>query len=199
MKRFVLSIIAVCLVAGASVFAQTAPAQPGALPKVIRIYREEVKPGKGAAHVKTEAGWPKAFGKAGTTNYYLALRSVSGANEALFLEPHPSYASVEKADAAVDKNAALTAELNNLSEEDGAHLSNTRTLMLSLNEEISRPGSDLIAVMRYFVITTYRVRPGHGAEFIEARRLVKSVSTQNYAVYNVSSGAPRDLIARMDM
>jgi hypothetical protein len=38
--------------------------RPCAGAKVLQIFREQVKPGKGAAHETVEAGWPKAFAKA---------------------------------------------------------------------------------------------------------------------------------------
>jgi hypothetical protein len=57
-----------------------APAQPAAAPappKIIQIFREEVKPGKTAAHAKIEVGWPRAFAKAKWPVYYMAVTSVT--------------------------------------------------------------------------------------------------------------------------
>ncbi|MEP7271538.1 MAG: hypothetical protein ABI882_08525, partial [Acidobacteriota bacterium] len=80
-KNFPLIAAAMLFAVGAA-FAQT-PAEPEAPPKVLRIIREHVKPGMGAAHAKIEAGWPHAFAKAASTNYYIGLSSLSGANDAL--------------------------------------------------------------------------------------------------------------------
>ena len=33
-------------------------------PKILQIFIESVKPGKGGAHEKIEVGWPQAFAKA---------------------------------------------------------------------------------------------------------------------------------------
>ena len=54
-------------------------------PKVLRIYREEVKPGKVAAHEKVEVGWPQAFTKANYAVHYLAMTSMAGPYEAWFI------------------------------------------------------------------------------------------------------------------
>lgn len=192
MKFRVFPVVLVLALGTLAGMAQTQPEPP---PKVFRIYREEVKPGMGAAHAKIEAGWPKAFAKAGTDNYYIGVTSFSGANEALFFEPQESLASLEKMDAAVDKNVLLSAELEKLAEEDHNVLNNTRTMIASFNENLSRPGSEPFTNMHYIMVTTYRVRPGHNAEFTEFRSLVKSLqedtkAPNRYLVYNVNSGAP---------
>jgi len=181
------------LLSGVGVLAQTPPVNPP--PKVMRIYREEVKPGMAAAHAKIEAGWPKAFAKAGTDNHYIAATSFSGANEALFFEPQDSYAGMEAVDARVDKNAVLGAELERLGEEDSRVLNSSRTWIGALNEELSRPGNTPIHAMRFIVMTTYRIRPGQAAEFTEFRKLLKSIqestnAPNRYIVYNIASGAP---------
>ncbi|MBI4469102.1 MAG: hypothetical protein HY650_07265 [Acidobacteria bacterium] len=52
-----------------------------------------------------------------------------------------------------------------------------------------------IAQMRYFNITTIRVRPGHDAELAEARRIInaaheKASMDEHWATFQVVSGAP---------
>ena len=52
------SVVLLCLASGpASVVAQESGAGQ-APPKILQIYIESVKPGKGAAHEKIEVGWP---------------------------------------------------------------------------------------------------------------------------------------------
>ncbi len=191
MKRCVFLLVTAVLSAGGAVFAQT-PEPP---PRVIRVFREDVKHGMTAAHAKIEAGWPRAFAKANATNYYVALSSISGANEALFIEPHASYAAIEKVLSETEKNAVLTAELNKLAEEDSAVLNSSRTMIANINEELSRPSPHPFPTMRYVMVTTYRVRPGRGPDFTEFRNLIKSVNESGktgsyFLVYQVTSGAP---------
>jgi hypothetical protein len=74
--------------------------------KVLQIIREEVKPGKAAAHEKVEAGWPRAFAKAKWPTHYLAIQSMSGPTEAWFLVGYPSLAAWEKENQNADKATA---------------------------------------------------------------------------------------------
>ena len=164
-------------------------------PKVLRIFREEVKPGKAAAHEKVEVGWPQAFAKANYPVHYVAMTSMSGSNEAWFLEGNDSFASIEKAEQVVEKNTALRTELEKLGERDGELLSGMRTLITTYREDLSyRPGTSL-PQMRYMSVTTYRVRAGHDSEFVALRKIVnaaheKANIDEHWATYQVVSGAP---------
>ena len=59
---------------------------PTTQPAFLRIVREEVKLGRGAEHAKLEAGWPAAFERAKSPDYYLAMDSLTG-SEAWFVQP----------------------------------------------------------------------------------------------------------------
>jgi hypothetical protein len=62
MKNLSASLVAIVSLAGVSVaFGQ---ALPTTQPNYLQIYREEVKIGRSAEHVKVEAGWPLAYEKA---------------------------------------------------------------------------------------------------------------------------------------
>ena len=56
---------------------------PKTQPKILTIYREEVKVGRAAEHAKHEAGWPAAYEKAKSPIYYLALTSMTGPQRSL--------------------------------------------------------------------------------------------------------------------
>src|ERR1044072_1835097 len=75
---------------------------PSAPPAYMQIFREEVKPGRAGAHVQTEAGWPRAFGKAKIANNYLALTTMYGPNDARFVEGHGSIAELEAVNKAIE-------------------------------------------------------------------------------------------------
>src|ERR1043166_938578 len=66
---------------------------PTTQPKLLTIVREEVKVGRNAGHAKHEARWPAAFEKAKSTDYYLAMTSLTGPNEAWYLIPSESHAA----------------------------------------------------------------------------------------------------------
>jgi len=184
---------ATCLLVSAA--ARVTAQEPPPPPKILQIYREEVKPGKGPAHAKVEAGWPAAFAKANWPSHYLALTSLTGPSEAWFVSGWDSMAAWEKDTKAVEANAALTAELDALLEKDGELLSGGSGLLLSYREDLSNtPGVDL-SKMRYFRIITIRVRPGHENDFTGAVKIFKDAYKKAnislpWAVFRVEAGMP---------
>jgi len=169
---------------------------PSGPPKVLQIFREEVKPGKGAVHEKVEAGWPRAFANAKWPTHYLAMVSVTGPSEAWFVTGFDSLAAWEKDRQNTDKNTALTAELDQLGEKDGELLSGTRSIVAVYREDLSyRPAGIKIGQMRYFYVTTYRIRPGHENDFVAANKIVRAAHEkaevpESWAVFQVTSGMP---------
>jgi len=162
-------------------------------PKVLQIFREEIKPGKAAAHEVVEAGWPRAFASAKWPTNYLAVTSVTGPSEAWFFTGYDSFAAWETDTRNVDKNAGLKKELDQLEAKDGELRSGGRSLVAFYREDLSnQPNADL-PKMRYFRIITFRVKPGHEAKFGEAAKIVKAgyekaKLTQTWYAYQIYSG-----------
>ncbi len=185
-------VIAVALLWCLPVLAQTGSAGWPA-PKILQIYREEIKPGKAPAHEVVEAGWPRAFASAKWPTHYLAVTSVTGPTEAWFLTGYESFAAWEMDTRNIDKNAALKKELDQLEAKDGELRSGGRSLVAFFREDLSnQPNADL-PKMRYFRIITFRVKPGHEAHFGEAAKIVKAgyekaKLTQSWYTYQVYSG-----------
>ena len=193
-KRSLLASLVVCLLAGAL----PALAQQISPPKVLQIFREEVKPGKGAAHEKMEAGWPRAFANAKWPTHYLAMTSVSGPAEAWFTTGYDSLAAWEKDTWDVGKNATLTAELDRLSAADGELINSGRSIVASFREDMSYLTGNTapLGSMRYFYVTIVRVRPGHGSEYEEINKIVREAHQkanipERWAVFEVNYGMPR--------
>jgi hypothetical protein len=195
MKKSPLLLTALCgLAAVSAVQAQTAAAVPPP-PKVIQIYREVIKPGHVPSHAKTEAGWPAAFRKANWPSHYIAMTSYSGPSEAWFISGWDSYAAYEADGKAVEKNAVLQAELDRLSQADGEHIANMISMFATYREDLSYRASVNIPEMRYFAITTFRVKPGRGDDFAAARKIIqaaheKANMDEHWATFQVTSGAP---------
>jgi len=168
---------------------------PNPPPKVLQIYREEVKVGKGPAHVKFEKGFVAAMAKAKWPTHYLAMTTVTGPTEAWFLTGYPSFAAWEKDRADTDRNSVLTADLDRLVEKDGELLTNGRSLVAVLRDDLSAGSPVDVAKMRYFRIITFRVRPGHDNDFVDSVKIVKSAYEKAkvdlpWAVYQISGGMP---------
>ncbi len=198
MKRYLplMFVLSLLLSSAVATWAQTSPTTPGGPPKVLQIYREEVKPGKTAEHEKVEAGWPRAFAKAKWATHYLAIVSVTGPSEAWFLTGFDSLAGWEKDTRAAEKNTVLTAELGQLSAKDGELLSGGRGLVAVYRDELSyRTAGVNIGRMRYFYLTTVRLRPGHDIDFAEWNKIIKGAHEkadvpEHWAVFQVTLGMP---------
>src|SRR6185503_19668651 len=151
-KRTLVQAAVVGLALTSAVQAQT-PAATTPPPKVIQIYREILKPGHGAAHAKTEAGWPAAFRKVDWPSHYLAATSTSGPNEAWFISAWDSYAAYETDTRNVEANAPLLAEMDRLGTADGEHLQSSSSLFASLRDDLSYLAGVNVPSMRYFQVT----------------------------------------------
>ncbi len=197
MKKMISLGVLVCLVlsCAALAVAQSSTSMPGP-PKVLQIYREEVKVGKGAAHEKFEAGFVQASQKANWPTHYLAVSSISGPSEAWFLTGYDSVTAWEKDRQATEKNAALTASLDQLAEKDADFISGGRSIVALYREELSYRTSPVnLGQERYFYVTTIRVRPGHEADFVEANKIVRAAHEkasvpENWSVFQVTIGMP---------
>jgi len=192
-KRTIGLLGATCLLVSAA--ARVTAQEPPPPPKILQIYREEVKPGKGPAHAKVEAGWPAAFAKANWPSHYLALTSLTGPSEAWFVSGWDSMAAWEKDTKAVEGNTALSAELDALQEKDGELLSGGSGLLLSYREDLSNTPNVDLSKMRYFRIITFRIRPGHENDFMSAVKIVKDAYRKAnislpWAVFQVTAGMP---------
>jgi len=194
MRKSLMILFATCLLAAlaSQALAQTPPPPP----KVLSIFREDVKAARGTAHEKLEAGYVAAMRKAKWDTYSLGLSSLSGVGDAWFLTGYPSLEAMETDRRNIDKNAALSAEFERLDEQDAQFRTNQRQMIARFADDLSYQPSVDIPHMRYFDVITFRVRPGHEAQFGEAARLIRDAymkaKTPNvhWATYAVMSGAP---------
>lgn len=185
--------IGAALLFGTSAGGRAAAPEPPPPPKILQIFREEVKPGKGPAHEKFEAGWPAALAKADWPSHYLALTSMTGPTEAWFITGYESVAAWEKDINALESNKAVTANVDALSEKDSEFLSGASSLLLTLRPDLGNGPNVDISKMRYFRILTFRVRPGHDGDFSGAAKIVKDAYakakiTLSWATYQVTAG-----------
>lgn len=192
MKRSISSLFAVCIAAASTAHAQ-APAGP---PKVLMIYREEVKPARGNQHTAVEAGFAQVWSKAGAQPY-LAMTAVTGsATDALFISAYPSWEAVDKDMAAFDKGSS-TLEFAALSKQEADLITNAKQTLASYREDLSYNADKISAMVphsRYAWIRTTRVKPGHGPDFVEMQKaLIKAHSDakmdESWATFQVVGGA----------
>jgi hypothetical protein len=165
--------------------------QPSAPPAVLRIFHEDIKEGKGAAHEKTEAAFMQAAGKANYPAHILALTNITGTSQAVFLEGHDTFASIEASQAVIDKP-----EFGALDAADAELRTSQRSMLAAYRADLSYAAAKAnLPKTRFFSIETIQVREGQGQKFEELVKLLvsaaeKSRDTQPVATYEIVSGAP---------
>jgi len=196
MRKLILLSVVMCLVLSCAAAAFAQSTSVGNPPKVLQIFREEVKPGKSAAHAVVEAGWPAAFARANWPTHYVAMTSTTGPSEAWYVTGYESFAAIEKDQQAVEKATVLNATLEQLSARDGELLSSTRSVTAVHRPDLSyRSGSVNVAEARYVRVATVRVRLGHGDTFVERQKAAmaahdKANTGAHWTVYEVVGGMP---------
>ena len=168
---------------------------PATQPTVLTIYREDVKYGHNADHETLEAGWPAAFAKAKSPYSYIALTSMTGANEAWFLAPYADWKALGDSYKLESADAVLAAELARLSKADAEHVSNARSIHLAGRPDLSGGTFPKVAASRFYEITFFRVRAGHEREFEELAKVFKAAYEKaapqtSYRIYQVVAGIP---------
>lgn len=184
-----------CGAAPAAAAAQAA-GLPTAQPTLVTIIQEEVKVGRAADHAKIEAGWPAAFGKANSPDYYLAMVSLTGEPRAWYIIPSASNAAYGEQMARYDKDAAMTAELARLSRADAEVLDGTRTVQALARTDLSMGAFPDLAKQRFWEISVFRVRPGHDSDFETAAKAYiaaaqRASPSAQFRTYQVIAGMPQ--------
>jgi hypothetical protein len=168
---------------------------PTSQPKYLQIFREEVKLGRNADHEKLEAGWPAAFERAKSTDYYLAMVATTGTNEAWFVIPQESNAAVDASMRRQAANKQLTMELERLGKADADMLTNVRSLIAMARPDLSYGAYPDIGKQRFWEITWFRVRPGHEQQWEGAAKAYvaatkRTVPGTSFRVYEIAAGMP---------
>jgi hypothetical protein len=190
--------------------AQGGPMPP---PPLMMFYREEVKPGHGAAHAATESAWGRVLAKGKSTDHYLGMTSLTGPSEAWFIMGYASYADWEAKQNEGDKNPALKKEIEAAAQKDGEHLSGTRSFLAAYRKDLSYGPPVEIGKMRYFRIRTFRIKQGMGRAFEDGVKTAlaayeKSRHPGSFAFYEVEAGTwsptfivlrPMKSLAEMDL
>jgi hypothetical protein len=172
------------------------PGQPEP-PAVVRVYVEQLKPGKAVAHETSESAFARAFAKANYPTHYLALSAMSGPEEVWFVEEFASFADVEKSLKAAEA-PALKSDLKAAWAADGELLSGARSLMGVYRKDLSYRGEEAMAGLaktRYVNVITVRLKTGSEPRLIstigELQKIYNNAEvTMPVVVYQVISGAP---------
>ena len=190
MKKSLLMFVVLVLSACSAVMAQTVPDSHGP-PKVLYIVREDIKPGMMPAHTKHSANFVSIFGKLQTPNYRIALVPIAGSeNEVVYLTGAETFAELEGMLQATDKKMGAATgmaktDLARLQGEAPQLHSAMRDLLAVYRPELSFNPGVILPQMRYFSITTVRLKPGKDAEYAEYIQKVINVARTKAKVENV--------------
>jgi hypothetical protein len=182
----------VCLAYATSASAQGVPTSQ---PNYLTIIREEVKLGRAADHERIESGWPAAFEKASSPDYYLAYVATTGRNEAWFVVPYDSHKAMGDSMKRESGDAALAAEMKRLQRADADVLNSIVVMQAMARKDLSMGAFPDLAKTRFIEITIFRVRPGHERGFEGAAKAYGSAAKRSapdtsYRVYEVMAGIP---------
>ncbi|MEO7540273.1 MAG: hypothetical protein ABIV21_09605 [Pyrinomonadaceae bacterium] len=193
MKTYLLFSLTLCVFAFNS---SPAVAQASGPPKIFLIVREEIKTGMMGPHSREANNVVQIYAKANSPHHRLAMVPVAGnENEVMYFWGYDTFAEMEKSNAYLD-NLSVTYKADfdrNRHEGEDYHVSQRDSIAV-LREDLSyRPGAD-IGHMRYLRVQTIRVKPGHQADFEEARKIINAAHEkvkidENMAVYQMVGGA----------
>jgi len=163
---------------------------PTTQPSMVTIIREQVKVGRAAEHARIEAGWPAAYGRTNSPDYYLAMTSMTGTPEAWYLIPSANHAAYAET---MRRDAAMSDELDRLSRADAEVLDGVRTIQGMARPDLSMGTFPDLAKQRFWEISIIRVRPGHEQEFDAAAKAYaaaaqRSAPNTQFRVYSVIAG-----------
>jgi len=168
---------------------------PTSQPNLIQITREEVKTGHNAMHSAFEAGWPAAFAKAKSPNYYLAMVSLTGPNEAWYVSPYASHAALGESMKLENDDKALSTELARLQKGDADHINSVRTIQAVARTDLSYGAFPDMGLARFWEVTTFRVRPGYDEAFANVAKTYAAAAKRaapgmSWRTYEVMAGIP---------
>ena len=172
-----------------------AQGMPTSQPGILTVIVEELKPGMDAEHEANEAGWPAAFGKVNSAYNYLAIESMTGSPEVWFMSPYASFAAEGESMKQSQDNPALAAEQARLWRADGQYLEGTYTFQAMARPDLSYGAFPDLAMVRFYDITTMRVRLGHeqaweAAAKVYVEQMKRAAPGSSYRVYQVTAGMP---------
>lgn len=201
MKKCLFLFALVLLVSVCSpVLAQTPP--PMGPPPVLLIVREDIKPGQMPAHNKHSASFAQIFGKLQTPSYRIALVPVAGSeNDVVYITPLQTFAQMEQTQRDTDKkmsaaSGAIRSELDRLEKEAPNLHAGMRDMFTIYRPELSYDAGVDITKMRYFAVTTVRLRPGQEDQYAEYVRTLANVAREkakaelHIAAFQVIAGSP---------
>ena len=142
---------------------------PAGPPKLLRIYREDIKEGKGSAHAKVETRWAQTLARLKYPANLIAMISMTGNTQAWSLEAHESFADIGNTDTFYI-NPANRPDIDAMEAQDAEFRLASRTLIAVFRSDVSsRPAQLMQDVSKapFMSVVIIRIHPGREREFTE--------------------------------
>jgi hypothetical protein len=138
-------------------------------PPILKIVREDMKPGTGAAHEKNEAAFAQAFRATSFPNYF-GWEALTGQTQVWFLEGFANYAGIEAA-MKIMGTEPLRSTLGSLEVKDSELRTGERTTLARYRKDLSYLPEPLnLAKTRYVWVDIVKIQTGHAEEYREMRK-----------------------------
>jgi len=171
------------------------PAGPTAPPLIVQRYREMVKVGRGSAHEANEHAWAAAVAKSKIPVYTVGMTSMTGANDAWFIQGYPSFKALEDINAAFENDKELTAAVSTFVVKDGDHVSDAVGSIWVLRQDLSYRDTVDWSRMHAYEMVSVRARPGHSTDVKQivdklAAAHAAAKTSAHWAMYQGIMGVP---------
>jgi len=177
---------------GAHAQMRTGPTPP---PPIIQRYREMVKVGRGNAHEANEHAWASAVAKSKIPVYTVGMTSMTGANDAWFMQGYSSFKALDDMNTAFANDKELTAAVAVFAAKDADHVSDAVGSIWVLRGDLSYRDTVDWSRMHAYEMVSIRMRPGRTAELkqivdkIRAAHVAGNTSA-HWAMYQGIMGVP---------
>ena len=95
---------------------------------------------------------------------------MTGPSEVWYISPYASQAAYGESMARQNADAALSAETERLSRGDAEFVSEVTAIQAVARPDLSHGTFPDLSTMRFWEISTFRVKPGHGEDFAAAAK-----------------------------
>ncbi len=167
--------------------------QPVDPPAVLTVRRVAMKPGQTGTYAGIASGDSRLLGEAKWPRVSVAMRSVTGPEEIVYLTGYEDLGQWESDEAQLDKAPELKFGLEEVARKAGPFASSSTTFTLAFKSDISFRPKFVWSDMRCMDMITVKLKPGHGDEYLQNRKIVVAAHTradiaEHLLLYSVTSG-----------
>jgi hypothetical protein len=175
--------------------AQSIAQQGSEPPAILKVTRVAIKPGQTGPYAGIASSDPTLLAQARWSRVTIAMRSVTGPEEIIYLTGYDSLGSWQTDAALLQKTPDLRFSLEETARKADVYATGVTTFAISYKPDISFKPKFVWSNMRCMDMITVRLKPGHGDEYLANRKIVVGAHTgadihEHLLLYAVESGIP---------